>query len=127
MKTTLALLALTFSLNSFASGGFFCDAKITTIMDQTDVQISGSTGHVVGNPLISDITISVDGTEAKISKKQVVGYWGEGSLFQLHVVDPQAEYSVIQLSFDQNTGTGELVLDYGEVVARTYDVSCSFE
>lgn len=127
MKSTLALMLLAFSMNSFASGGFFCDAKIRTIMDETSVSISGSTGHVVGNPLISGITISVDGTEAKISKKQVVGYWGEGPLFQLHVVDPQAEYSIIQLSYDQNTGNGELVLDYGEVVARTYDVSCSFE
>lgn len=127
MKSTIALSALLFSLNSFASGGFFCDAKVTTLMDQTDIQISGPTGHVVGNPLIGDITIAVDGTEAKISKTQVVGYWGEGPLLQLHVVDPQAQYSVIILNYDQNSGTGELVLDYGEVVARTYDVSCSFE
>lgn len=127
MKTTLALLALTFSLNSFASGGFFCDAKITTIMDQTDVQISGTTGRVAGNPLISDISVSIDGDNSTISKKQVVGYWGEGPTLQLHTVDSNAEYSEIILNYNQETNSGELVIDYQGVIGKTYDVECSFE
>ena len=51
MKAFFMALSLLASVNSYATGGFFCNAEIRNNDIQVDVQISGTTGRVNGNPL----------------------------------------------------------------------------
>ena len=111
---------LAFSLNSNASGGFSCDGDIKGI----HVQVSGSTGHVVGNPLVSDISIAIGEEVLTIPKNYVAGYWNSESKFLLNVIDEQAEYSQVYLEVSKERGT--LTLDT-KLLKGTTKVKCLFE
>ncbi|MDC1174238.1 hypothetical protein OAT67_02510 [Bacteriovoracaceae bacterium] len=115
----LALLALAFTMNAHATGGFDC---VGNKANGEKVEIFGTTGHVVGNPLVSDVFMTVGNVETAqvFPRNQVVGYWNMGRQFKLAITDDNAMEIVVKLiaRYKRNSPDmkGKLTLPGGEVV-----------
>lgn len=123
-------MSLLASINTYASGGFFCNAEIRNNDVQVDVQISGSTSRVNGSPLISNLTFSIDNLSDlrfDISKKNVVGYWNFGNELKLNVVDEQALNSVVLLNYNSKSQKGSLEVNFQGITGKTKVINCQFE
>jgi len=114
----IAVIALAFSINAHATGGFDC----TGYDNGKKIELFGSTGRVAGNPLISNITM-LSGTEEVVtvfSKKSVVGYWNMGRSLKLAVIDENADKLVIKLvtRYKRNSpnSKGKLTLPNGKTI-----------
>lgn len=129
MKSILALMLLTFSMNSFATGGFYCNAQVENNDVDVSIQISGTTARTAGNPLISDLQVGIDtmsDLQFSISRNLVVGYWNQDQLM-VHSLDENAESSSILLKYDPETEKGSLVIDFQGIKGSTKKISCEFE
>lgn len=113
----LALIALAFTMNAHASGGFECSG--TNINGET-VALIGGAGHVVGNPLISDVTLITGTTSEVFPKANVVGYWNMSRKFKIAIADDNVEQILVKLTakYKKNSDElkGKLTLPTGEVV-----------
>ena len=130
MKALIASITLLLSMNAFASGGFTCNAKIQNDEAQVEVQISGSTGRVLGSPIISDLFVGIDGAsdlQFKIPQNQIVGFWNLGPDLMVHALDAEAETSQVLLKYNLETEKGSLVFDFQGIKAVTTDITCLFE
>ncbi|MBK27102.1 MAG: hypothetical protein CME70_24070 [Halobacteriovorax sp.] len=122
----LALAALLLSLNAHATGGFSCQGLKA---DGEKVELFGTTGRVPGNPLVSDVMMTVGDIETAqvFPKDQVVGYWSMGKSIKLAIVDSNAEEIILKLSVktkkDEDALTGKLTIPGGEKL----HVSCILE
>ena len=118
----LALIALVFSLNAHATGGFDCTGVKS---NGEQVSISGATGRVVGNPLISPVLMTVGNQEINqvFPRAQVVGYWNIGRYLSLAIIDSNAEKMLVKLEAKfkkrSNIAKGKLILADGEKVKVT--------
>lgn len=130
MKTLVVMMSLLFSMNAMATGGFLCTAKIDTKDAQVDVQISGNTGRVSGNPLIADLQIGIDGLsdlQFSIPKNQIVGYWNQGAELKINALNSDFEKSQVLLEYNIETTEGSLDFDFQGIKAVTTDLNCIFE
>lgn len=129
MKIILAISLLTFSLNSFATGGFFCNAEVKNSEVDVTIQISGTTARVIGNPLVSELHLGIDEAsdlQFKIPLSNVVGYWNMDSLL-VHTISEDAMQSTLLLKYDLETNLGSLEIDYQGIKGTTNNITCEFE
>ncbi len=130
MKAFFMALSLLASVNSYATGGFFCNAEIRNNDIQVDVQISGTTGRVNGNPLVENLIFSIDNMsdlQFEISKENVVGYWNYNNELKLNALDSQAMESVVLLNYDIESQKGSLEVNFQGIVGKTNIIECQFE
>lgn len=124
----LAVLTAMVSSAAYASGGFTCT-------DATGLSVYGGTGRVVGNPLISDVTVDYRGqTIARYPKSQVMGYWNHGNEIRVLVSDADMIDSVAEIRVsgldgnDDGLMTLTALTSYGKTIVRkNVKVSCMFE
>ncbi len=129
MKSVLALMLLTFSMNSFATGGFYCNAVVKNNDVDVTIQISGTTARTFGNPLVANLNVGVDEVsdlQFEISKDLVVGYWNQDSLM-IHTLDSNAEYSTILLKYDLENSKGTLDVNFQGIKGTSNEVTCELE
>ena len=130
MKAFFMALSLLASVNSYATGGFFCNAEIRNNDIQVDVQISGTTGRVIGNPLVANLIFSIDNMSDlrfEIPKEDVVGYWNLNNELKLNALDNQAMESVVLLNYDIESQKGSLEVNFQGIVGKTDIIECQFE
>lgn len=130
MKAFFMALSLLASVNSYATGGFFCNAEIRNNDIQVDVQISGTTGRVNGNPLVSNLIFSIDNMSDlnfEIPKDNVVGYWNYGTELKLNALDDQAMESVVLLNYNLELQKGTLEVNFQGIIGKTDVIECQFE
>ena len=124
MKKVLAplslLAALFLSPDAFATGGFNCH------IPSGELQISGTTGTLPGNPLVSDITVVYGGIEATIPKSNVVGYWNDGEILLIRAVDSDRLEDSLVLKYNSKTKLKTLYVSVGGL-QDTVKVQCDFE
>lgn len=126
MKNALLGLVLTLlSINSFATGGFYC---VSSELDN-QVEIWGTTGRVPGNPIVGDVGVNVtNGPQLMYTRGQVVAYWNMGETFKLALIDQNAEKLeyVIEAKFYETEeapiAKGVLKLASGELSAVTCEL-----
>ena len=115
----LALAALLLSLNAHATNGFDCTGYKA---DGKKVELFGTTGRVPGNPLVSDLTMTVGNIEIAqvIPRNLVVGYWNMGRDLRVAAVDANAENMVLKLRAklrrNSHIAKGKLTLANGEKI-----------
>jgi hypothetical protein len=130
MKAFFMALSLLASVNSYATGGFFCNAEIRNNDIQVDVQISGTTGRVIGNPLVANLIFSIDNMSDlrfEIQRENVVGYWNLNNELKLNALDEQAMESVVLLNYDIESQKGSLEVNFQGIVGKTDIIECQFE
>ncbi len=108
------------SRDARATGGFNCH------IPSGEVQISGTTGTLPGNPLVSDITVMAGGIVSTIPKLNVVGYWNEGGILLIRAIDTDSLEDSLVLKYNSKTQLRSLYLAVGDL-KDTVKVECDFE
>jgi hypothetical protein len=117
----LALLAaVAISPEAYATGGFNCH------IPSGELQISGTTGTLPGNPLVSDITVVYGGIVATIPKVNVVGYWNDGETFLIRALDSERLEDSLILKYNSKTKLKTLYVSV-DGLQDTVKVQCDFE
>lgn len=130
MKYAISTLVLLFSVNAFATGGFLCTGQIKNNNALIDINISGGTTRAEGNPLVSNILLSMDEAasfQTEIPRERVVGYWNGDNFFMINIVDKDINHSQIKIQYDIQTNTGEMAVNFLGFVERTKKIKCTFE
>ena len=115
----LALIALVFTLNAHATGGFDCAGLDA---DGNTVEVYATTGRVPGNPIVGDVKMTRSPLEIVqiFPKTNIVGYWNMGKKLKLAIVDANAENIVLKLKvkFKKNSevAKGTLTLNGEEKI-----------
>jgi len=112
--------AAVMSPEAYATGGFNCH------IPSGELQISGTTGTLPGNPLVSDITVTYGGLEATIPKSNVVGYWNDGEILLIRAVDSDRLEDSLVLKYNSKTKLKTLYVSVGGL-QDTVKVQCDFE
>ena len=124
MKKYIAPLALlaaaVISPEAYATGGFNCH------IPSGELQISGTTGTLPGNPLVSDITVVYGGIVATIPKVNVVGYWNDGETFLIRALDSERLEDSLVLKYNSKTKLKTLYVSV-DGLQDTVKVQCDFE
>lgn len=106
-----------------ATGGFDC------VTVDKSIEIFGTTGSVVGNPLIS-VSVLRNGKEFEYSRSQAVAYWNlDQEKLKLALADK--EYTQIDYELDvQTTSYDNGAFAYGSLKVAgeqySYDITCQF-
>ena len=91
----ISFLLLLMSFNVYATGGFDCASK------DKKVEIYGTTGRIIGNPLVGELGLIVDGVETKIAKDNILGYWNMDTELKLIALDQDYIEPVLILKVEQ--------------------------
>ncbi len=108
------------SVDAHATGGFNCH------IPSGEIQISGTTGTLPGNPLVSEITVVAGGIVTTIPKLNVVGYWNEGGILLIRAIDTDSLEDSLVLKYNSKTKLKSLYLALGDL-KDTVKVECDFE
>jgi hypothetical protein len=114
------LAAVAISPEAYATGGFNCH------IPSGELQISGTTGTLPGNPLVSDITVVYGGIVATIPKVNVVGYWNDGETFLIRALDSERLEDSLILKYNSRTKLKTLYVSV-DGLQDTVKVQCDFE
>ena len=130
MKFILSVMLLSFSFNSFATGGFHCVGKIRTADVQVDINVSGSTSRMEGSPLLGNLLVDIDGLsdlKFEIPKERIVGYWSNDNFLMINTIDSELMHSEIQLNYNTKINKGIMVVNFQGIKATTKNVKCEIE
>ncbi|GAB4012131.1 MAG: hypothetical protein Fur0010_07710 [Bdellovibrio sp.] len=116
----LAVIALLFSMNAFATGGFDCATK------DKKVEVFGTTGRFYGNPLLGELGLIVDGVETKIAKDHILGYWNMDTELMLIAIDADYVEPVVTLKVKQSRFSDKFVGTV-QLKDRTVKIACTVE
>lgn len=126
MKSILVLSLALFSFNSFATGGFDCELKLSPTLT---ANISGTTGRVVGNPLVGPLYITKDNYEtvSEISRDLVVGYYNYNSELKILALNEDVSETVVEIDYNSRYKKGSAKIFLDGINYRTHAIKCEFE